>query len=68
MGDLCSLEELEAQLLVVELHGEDGAWRGPGANHEVMEGHFGMTSVVSVRELGRGRKLERDCRWNCSSG
>lgn len=40
MGNLGALDELEGKCLIVKGKGEDGAWRGPGAHHEVVNGHL----------------------------
>ena len=55
MRNLGSLHELERELLVVELDREDGSWRGPGPNHQMVEGHFGVTSAARDGRLVWGK-------------
>ena len=40
LGDLGALEKGEGELVCVESEGEDGTWRSPGADHEMMDWHF----------------------------
>jgi len=37
LRDLGPLDEFQGQSLVVELHGEDGSWWCPGANHQMVQ-------------------------------
>jgi len=39
MRDLGALDQLKCKVLIVEDDGEDGTRRGPGAAHQVVEGH-----------------------------
>lgn len=41
LRNLGALHQLERELLIVKRDSEDGTRRGPGANHEVVDGHLG---------------------------
>ena len=53
MRDLSPIQQLELELLVVELDGEDGTGRRPGADHEVVDRHLGRVPPAEL-DAGRG--------------